>query len=251
MTADLVAAVERAYEVFRSYRPVDGRVVVCPCCVDDEAMRHLATSPLRKLNESYLADYAESAHVFGDARTVADFRYLLPRCFEAIAQGGTVHRCGLEISLRRLREAGFRQHWPAVEVEAADDFFTALVADRVSRYTLIDQFPGTKQPIDEVLGTIIVAGGDLPRALAAWDAVPGDAPVVHYADCARGLRDDDEGLALDSVWLTEHHAECLAVGAWLRRDAVIERIRAAFFAATDPRVEQILSEGEAILTAAR
>lgn len=70
----VIAAVERAYGVFRAYRPVDGRVVVCPCCVDDEAMRHLATSPLRRLNEWYLADYAESAHVFGDERTVADLR---------------------------------------------------------------------------------------------------------------------------------------------------------------------------------
>ncbi len=198
------AAVERAYDVFRSYRPVNGSVVVCPCCVDDEVMRHLATSPLRRLNESYLADYLESAHVFGGARTVADFRYFLPRCFEVIAQGGSPHRCGLEISLRRLREAGFRQHWPAVEVEAVDDFFAALVADLASRYD-------TRQPIDEVLAMIIVAGGDLPRALAAWDTVAGDAAALRFADCARRLRSDDEGLALNSVWLTEHRAECLAV----------------------------------------
>lgn len=234
-------AVERAYDVFRSYRPVDGRVIACPCCVDDEVMRHLATSPLRKLNESHLADYLESAHEFGDTRTVADFRYLLPRCFDVIAQGGSICRYGPEIGLRRLREAGFREHWPAVEVEAVDDFFTALVADRVSCYH-------PRQPIEDVLAMIIVAGGDLPRSLAACEAVPGDAPVIHFADCARRLRSDDEGLALDSVWLTEHHAECLAVGTWLRRPAIIERIRAAFFAATGPDVQQILSEGEAALT---
>ncbi|MBM3794548.1 MAG: hypothetical protein FJW31_10865 [Acidobacteria bacterium] len=95
---------------------------------------------------------------------------------------------------------------------------------------------------------IITAGGDLARALAAWDAVPGDAPVIHCALCASRLRSDDEGLALDSVWLTEHHIECLAVGAWLQRDAVIERIRAAFFAVTDPDVQQVLSDGEVVLT---
>ena len=132
MTPQLAAVIEDAYDVFGDY-DVRRSLVVCHCnsCMTVEDEQRLLKTPLREIPARLLAEYTGSAHSWDDGPVARQMRYFLPRYFELIAQGDPPDNIGLDICLRRLAQAGWRETWPKAEEEIIDRFFDELISASV------------------------------------------------------------------------------------------------------------------------
>ena len=128
MTPELQAAITDAYREFSSYA-IGSTLVVCHCncCMTEETERELVKTPLRQVQASLLAEYTNSAHAWDDTQVARELRYFLPRYFELIAANDPPDAMGLDICLRRLGQAQWRQKWRPAEVEIIDRFFDGLI----------------------------------------------------------------------------------------------------------------------------
>src|ERR1700761_6105655 len=81
---EMEEAVSLLYDTFARY-PCPAVIKSCPCgCTEPEATAHLVTVPLRELRFAELADYSFSAMT--TQGSIDDFRYLLPRLLQGIAE---------------------------------------------------------------------------------------------------------------------------------------------------------------------
>lgn len=246
MTPELKTIVEDAYRVFGRYRPESGTLTVCICnvCMTVETERELIKTPLREIPSNLLAEYTNSAHDWDDGPVAREMRYFLPRYLELIAEYDPPDNMGIDICLRRIGRGGWRSKWPAEEEDVIDRFLDAFLVASLSRLELVLWPVGWRLDFDlaDVLTMIVTAGGNLDRALAAWEGADDPGAAIHMA----ALRDDVLTLngrpCLDNPFLEDHREEADRIGDFLMRPEVDKRIGEAFFSVSDPRLQQILSD---------
>lgn len=245
MTPELRSIVEEAYRVFGGYR-LAGPLTVCHCnvCMTREIERELIETPLREIPSNLLAEYTNSAHDWDDGPVAREMRYFLPRYLELIANYDPPDHIGLDICLRRIGRGGWRGKWPGDEEDVIDSFLDAFLVASLDKLDLVMWPVGWRLDFDlgDVLSMIVTAGGNLDRALAAWDGAADPAAAIHMA----ALRDDVLTLnarpCFNNAFLDKHRGQADRIGAFLMRPEVDTRVEAAFFAVDDPRLQQILSD---------
>src|SRR5262245_11144433 len=148
-----------------------------------ETERALVATPLRAIPSALLAEYTNSAHGYDDGRIVTELRYFLPRYFDLIAAGDPPDHMGLDICLRRLGDAGYRENWPRPEADAIDRFFDAFMVASLPRLDLVRWPAGWSLAFDmaDVLTMAVTAGGDIDRLLRVWTEAPDPAAAIHMA----------------------------------------------------------------------
>ncbi|MCC7252882.1 hypothetical protein [Hyphomicrobium sp.] len=246
MTPELQAIVDEAYRVFGRYEITTPTLTVCNCncCMTVEIERELIKTPLREIPSDVLAEYTNSAHGWDDGPIAREMRYFLPRYLELIALDDPPDNMGIDICLRRLGYAKWREKWPDDEVQLLDRFLDAFLVASLDKIDLVVWPVGWCLDFDlgDVLSMIVTAGGNLDRALAAWDGAADPAAAIHMA----ALRDDVLTLngrpCFNNAFLEKHREEADRIGAFLMRPEVDQRLEAAFFAVEDPRLQQILSD---------
>jgi len=254
MTSQMIETVEKAYRVFDRYR-VRKRLAVCNCpvCMSRDDESRLASMPLRDIPASLLAEYTNSAHETPPGSIEADeFRHFLPRYFELMAAGEAPCGMGFDICLRRLERSEFRAAWQADEVAVIDEFFDAFIAQRMSDISL-RVWPahgdrpktwGLKAETQDTLTCLVTAGCDLPRVLATWDRLPDPAAAIHMAEARSRLVWTAGRWVFPSAYLeADFEAEAVAIGAFLTRPGIVDRIEAAYLAVGEEGLEQILEKG--------
>lgn len=245
MTPELAAIVEEAYRVFGRYKLAD-TLTVCHCnvCMTVDVERELIKTPLRQIPSLTLAEYTNSAHDWDDGPVAREMRYFLPRYFELIAAYDPPDNIGLDICLRRIGRGGWRSKWPVEEEQLIDRFLNAFLVASLARLDLALWPVGWRLDFDfaDVLTMIVTADGDLDRALAAWDGAADPAAAIHMAALRSDVLTLNGRPCLDNPFLEDHRTEADKIGAFLMRDDVDQRIEAAFFMVSDPRLQQILSD---------
>lgn len=245
MTPELAAIVEEAYRVFGRYKLAD-TLTVCHCnvCMTADVERELIKTPLRQIPSLTLAEYTNSAHDWDDGPVAREMRYFLPRYFELIAAYDPPDNIGLDICLRRIGRGGWRSKWPAEEEQLIDRFLDAFLVASLARLDLALWPVGWRLDFDfaDVLTMIVTADGDLDRALAAWDGAADPAAAIHMAALRSDVLTLNGRPCLDNPFLEDHRTEADKIGAFLMRNDVDQRIEAAFFMVSDPRLQQILSD---------
>ena len=119
--SEVTEAVQNLYETFARY-PRPDMIESCPCgCTKPNATAHLVAVPLRNLRFAELLDYCFSA--ITTQGSVNDFRYLLPRLLQGIAE----EQCGCnpEIFFGKLSCAEWLT-WPENEIAAVRGYLRAL-----------------------------------------------------------------------------------------------------------------------------
>lgn len=247
MTPDLSAIVEEAYRVFERYRLAASTLSVCHCncCMTEDVERELIKTPLRQIPADLLAEYTNSAHDWDDGPVAREMRYFLPRYFELIARNDPPDNMGLDICLRRLRQAGWRAKWPEAEEKLIDRFFDAVLVASLPRLDLVEWPAGWWLDFDltDVLTMIVTADGDLARALAAWDRAADPPAAIHMAALRHRVLQEGGRTYLHSAYLAgDHDAAADVIGTFLSRPEVDRRLEEVFFTVTDPRLQKIISD---------
>ncbi len=247
MTPKLQAIIAEAYDTFARYKLAAPLTVChCDCCMSDDTERALLTTPLQIIASELLAEYTNSAHGWDDA-VAREMRHFLPRYLELIALYDPPDHLGLDICLRRLAYANWRNTWPRTETALLDMFFDELLVASLPRLELSLWPVGWRLTFDlvDILTLGITADGDIERMLAAWDVAADPAAAIHMAALRSNLSMRRERPYLHSAFLADkdsHIAAADAIGAFLVRRQVTARIEAAILAVDDPRLQQILSD---------
>ncbi|MBR1212874.1 hypothetical protein [Bradyrhizobium sp. JYMT SZCCT0180] len=246
MSSELTAAIEEAYRVFGAYR-LGHDLVVCHCrsCMTEEQERQLVNTPLRSIPAGLLAEYTNSAHDYDDDQVARELRYFLPRYFELIAAHDYPDHNGLDICLRRLGQADYRNKWPRAEVESIDRFFDVFLSDSLTRLDLEPWPAGYSLAFDikDVVTMVVTAGGDIDRLLHHWAGAEDPAAAIHMSALLEDVLEERDNTYLHSPYLESHEDAAKSVGEWLLQPSLTARIEAAFFAVSDPRLQAILSKG--------
>src|ERR1700760_4965967 len=118
---EIAEAVQNLYETFGRYsRPAV--IESCPCgCTKPDATAHLTAVPLHALRFADLLDYCFSA--ITTQGSVDDFRYLLPRLCQGVAEEPC--GCNPEILFGKLKLAGWST-WPSDEIRAVEAYLKSL-----------------------------------------------------------------------------------------------------------------------------
>lgn len=242
LTPRLEEAIAAAYERFARYK-LSGTITYCNCpvCMTDEVAGQLSTQPLKDISAPILAEYTNSAHGYDREIIEPEFKYFLPRYLDLIAQCDPPSHLGLETCLTRLD--GYRDNWPREEVNAVDEFFDAFAGASVYHLYLLEWPVGYRLEFDmgELLGMVILAGGDLPRVLDVLDTCPDPYAAVHMASMRLDLRTINGVPSFENAHLESHPTATKLLGEWVTRDSVTDRIIAAHDELQDPDYDDILN----------
>jgi hypothetical protein len=245
MTPELRATIEDAYRIFGGYT-VRRSLSVCHCnsCMSEETEHELLTTPLREIPYKLLAEYTDSAHDWDDGPVAHQMRYFLPRYFELIAINDSPFAMDIDICLRRLADASWREKWPKAEENIIDRFFDDIVRSYVAKLSLVQWPVGWRLEFDltDVLTMIATARGDIDRALAVWDASNDPAAAIQMAAMRQRVLMETARTYLHSVYLEDDPVAADKIGAFLMRPEVDERMERAFFDIDDPRLQQLVSD---------
>lgn len=244
MTPRLEAAIERAYEMFGGYG-LTSPLIYCDCnvCMSEQVATKISTLPLREISASLLAEYTNSAHGYDRTDIEPQFKYFLPRYLDLIAHCDPPSHLGLETCLDRL--AGYREHWPKREVEAADEFFDAFLEASVYQLLLLEWPVGLRLEFDmgELLGMIIHAGGDLERVLTVFDSSPDPEAAIHMASMRSDIEIRGGAPYFSNAHYDDYPEAARRVAEWLNRNSVTERIMAVHDMLQDPDYDGVLNLG--------
>lgn len=245
MTPELRATIEDAYRIFGGYT-VRRSLSVCHCnsCMSEETEHELLTTPLRETPYKLLAEYTNSAHDWDDGPVAREMRYFLPRYFELIAINDSPFAMDIDICLRRLARAGWREKWPKAEEDIIDRFFDDIVVDAVHRLSTVEWPVGWRLEFDitDTLTMIATAGGDIDRVLAVWDAADDPAAAIHMAAARESVRTETSRTYLHSPYLDDDPATADKIGAFLTRPEIDSRLEAAFFQIENPHLAKLVSD---------
>ena len=255
--AALDAAVEHAYATFAGYKPGREQVSVCRCgqCIQPESEFVLLNAPLRDIDHYPLADYTYAANREGEPGfDPNELRYFLPRMLDLVAQENPPCFSEPEPTLRRLRECKYRETWPAAEVAAVDDFYSALMAERLSAPTRVwttrnGDLPSSED-VGDILCMIVIGGGDLARLLGEWDANPDQRATHHLAAQILGLKlSEDCGTGFSTAFWSNDTDARDAFHDWLLRPQAVAKLERAMVTERDPRMRDWLAEARDFVTA--
>ena len=245
-------AVETGYTVFAEYER-NGTIVYCDCpvCMTAETAHQLSTLPLREIPATLLAEYTNSAHGYDHGQIETEFKALLPRYLDCLANCEPPHDDSIDTCLSRLSHASYATRWPDAERDAINAFFDAYLAACLFQLGL-DEWPAgywLSFDVGQILNMVAIAGGDIDRLLNEFDRGPDPEAAVHMASLRRDVRWRNGAPYWHSYFLEGDHADVSdRVGAWLMRDSVTERILAAPAQLEDPDFDHVIEIG---LSAAR
>lgn len=246
LTNRLKAAVDDAYAVFGKYR-LSGTIVHCNCpvCMTAEVAAQLSRLPLAEISAPLLAQYTNSAHGYDREAIEPEFKHFLPRYLDLIAHCDIPSPIGLESCLARLGQADYRANWPGDEAAVIDAFFTAFLEACIGQIGLTEWPVGMRLELDlgEVLTMIVRAGGDLDAAFETLDGASDPAAATHMAAMRGDLTVRDGLTVLDQAFLSDHPDAAQAIGAFLIRDSVTERIGEAITLLDNPDYDDVLDQG--------
>ncbi len=235
--AEVIAEAWRVFGRYRFARPLE--VCRCNVCVQPEEEARLLAAPVGELPALVLQSYTQSAHG-STAYADEQFRALLPRYFELCAEADWPAH-SVEVTFRRLVDAGWRENWPAQEVALIDRFFTTLFAA-----WLADRGQLGDTEADSMLGLAAYAGGDLDPLLAEWDADRSLLASLKLSDFILSIGFYKRAEKFSPFWgdlgpLEDH------VIAWLRRPETHNRLEEAFFQTEDVDLQFRISSAEILL----
>lgn len=161
---ELQQAIENLYDVFARY-PKPAAIEFCPCgCTKPEEVAPLLAAPLREIPSPDLVNYAFSAMTTQGSRD--DFRYLLPRLFQAIVEDLDV--IDPEILFGKLSNKMAKwDTWPEAEVNAVREYLIAFWKTAVNAYPIPNAIP-TICEIETVLCCLAVTDESLDPYLKVW-----------------------------------------------------------------------------------
>lgn len=244
ITAPLQDAIDNSYVVFGRYR-LTGTIVYCDCpsCMTPEVAAKLSSLPLKDIGVDLLSEYTNSAHGYNRDQIETEFKYFLPKYFDLIGHCQPPSYLDLEVCLTRLK--GYRDVWRETEKEAVDAFFDAFLEACLQQGRLLEWPVGLRLEFDigSVLAMIVLAGGDLNKALEIIDRNTGALVAVHLASLRMELGSKDGTQYYDNAFLEDHPDAAKRIGSWLQRDCVTERILAAPDALGRPEYDDILCNG--------
>lgn len=240
---EIDAAIDNAYRVFARYR-LRGRIMVLSS-VSPEHEQALVKTPLCDLPREPLRAYTDSAHDW-NTKVEEDLKYLLPRYFELIALGCFPR--DLELALRRLSHANYRDTWRDEEAKAVDDAFVALM-----RLTLEQPLGDVRALLyhsaEDLLCMVAYARGDVGMLLSAWDDDRSRSATLHLAHTVSEAN-LPEGRLGNGMWYGLEGrvvAEAERVLHWIGREESRERLERACLAEADDEMAGLLSLAEAIV----
>jgi hypothetical protein len=223
MTADLKQAVERLYEVFSVY-PGNINMCVSPLKGTPEEMNSpLFSKPLRELTSQELSLFSTSVlYTWG---MEPDLKHFLPRILELI---GELDCPAFELEVFFIKfEIAEWLTWPAEEQDAIVYYLLCLWENIIEvpvPASLEDFFLEYFVPIFKIYP-------DLSQLLAVWDKVKSAAATKRLAQL----------IYQEFSWLFNGEMKCFdkqikpvpELSAWLKSDAVLERMTTAFFTHSD------------------
>lgn len=241
----LADVIEKSYRLFRHYRP-QNPLNVCHCnvCLSAEDERKLLSTPLRQISSTLLAAYTDAVSAGTEPERFDELRYFLPRYFELIAANDPPDDMGLDICLRRLRETQWRTSWPAEQVALIEDFFDAYLLSSLANLEICEWPAGWRLrfELNSVLTMIVTAGGDIDRALEVWDAAPEPGAAIHMASLRSSVSGGPPRRLTNAHLSGEFEAAAHAIGDFLSRAEVDQRLEGSFFAIQDERLQKIVSD---------
>ncbi|WP_298982659.1 hypothetical protein [uncultured Roseibium sp.] len=244
VTARLQEAIDNSYVAFGQYC-LTGTIIYCDCpsCMTPEVAAKLSSLPLKEIGVDLLSEYTNSAHGYDREQIETEFKYFLPRYFDLIGHCQPPSHLDLEVCLTRLQ--GYREAWPELEIEAVDAFFDTFLEACLQQGRLLKWPVGYRLEFDmgSVLVMIVLAGGDLNRALEIIDRDTGALAAVHLASLRMELGTKDGSVLYDNAFLDDHPNAAKQIGSWLQRECVTERILAAPDALDRPEYDDILTDG--------
>jgi hypothetical protein len=241
----LAAIVTDAYRIFGGYK-LGKTLNVCSCnvCLADAAEAELLKTPLRAISSKLLAKYTDAVSGGTHSARADEFRYFLPRYLELIAADDPPDDMGFDICLRRFRDwPSWRTDWPREQVECLDQFYDAYLVASL-RHTAVSQsatYCGLRFNLGDILSMIVTAGGDITRVLQTWDAAADPDAAIHMAALRSDVRRDPTRL-INAHLSQEYTTAAEAIGAFLSRTEVDERLERVFFGIKDPALQKIVSD---------
>src|SRR5262249_21208794 len=150
-----------------------------------------------------------------------DFRYLLPRLMQGIAQEPC--ECNPEILFGKLRYAKWLT-WPPNEIEAVKNFLRALWRTALEAFPMQERLPAFFE-IETVLASIAVTGDSLEWFLTAWtitETEEADRNLIQFVTMYGS--DFTEGRTFSEGFWTDSQAQAAALRNWLLRPDTLQRV---------------------------
>lgn len=149
---EIEQAVEGLYTTFSRY-PRPKKIECCPCgCTKQDATAHLIEVSLRELRFDDLDDYCFSAMT--TQGSIDDFRYLLPRIFQGIAEENCL--CAPETIFDKLNYAKWLT-WHQDEIVAIRTYLHTLWQVGLNSFPLDRSLPAFCE-IESLLASIARTG---------------------------------------------------------------------------------------------
>lgn len=230
--ADLAAAIENLYNVFKRY-PLKSPTEGCPCCVTADEVAQLESKPLRQLLPTDLDHFAKSALTTWGS--VADFKHFLPRILECIAFNADVP-FDIEIAIGKLAY-GQWQDWPQAERLAVRQYLKSWWRYQLSNPVVDGLY---RSQIDTILCAIGRAEVDVADYLNIWRNAPLAAGSLQLADlihhnqaCLLKRRE------LNNAFWEDPQMEQVII--WLCEPETGQQLETAFYQAVDEAAKASLS----------
>ncbi len=220
--SELQQTIERLYDVFGRY-PRPTQIVSCPCgCTKPEETAPLLAVGLHDLPGKHLISYAFSA--ITTQGSADDFRYFLPRLFEAITQD--LDGVCPEILFGKLTYARW-QTWPTEDKEAIRAYMHALWRTTLGSYPLERALPPFFE-IETVLACIAQTNDPLKPFLVEWtecQALPSDLLLLQFV----GYHGNEfaDGQSPHEAFWKKHEERAQALRRWLLHPDIMRRIEGA------------------------
>jgi hypothetical protein len=217
--SEVTEAVQNLYETFARY-PRPDVIESCPCgCTKPDATTHLVAVPLRNLHFAELADYCFSA--ITTQGSVNDFRYLLPRLLQGIAE----EQCGCnpEILFGKLSYAKWLT-WPEDEIAAVRCYLRALWRKALNIFPLEQHLPAFFE-IETMLASIARTGESLDWYLTTWSETATEEADLHLIQFVtmNGCEFSDGRTFTEGFW-TDCKPQAATLRRWLLRTDTLQRV---------------------------
>lgn len=217
--AEIGEAIGSLYDTFARYsRPT--MIESCPCgCTVPGATDHLIAVPLQALHFADLADYSLSAMT--TQGSIDNFRYLLPRLFQGIAE--EQYSYNPEILFGKLNYAKWAS-WQEDEVRSVKIYLDALWRKGLASFPLEDHLPAFLE-IETLLASIAQTGETLEPYLQIWTETmtkEADEHLIQFVTMQGA--EFSQGRTLQEAFWKDSKPQAEALRRWLVRFDTLQRI---------------------------
>lgn len=157
LTTEIQELIKEAYSLFDF--PVKGRLNLCtPCCISEERMQELITTPIEQLSLPAIYDYTDAVNYDEEGYEIKHF---LPRILELIAMGEKIHH-STELFMQRCHFK--RPCWTKIELDFMHRFSMEFIKNVLST--------GEGYDVDNAMNYILMfdlAGLPTEHLLNIWE----------------------------------------------------------------------------------